>query len=302
MNAIAIDFGGTKIEGSIVTDKGKIIKTVRHPTEAAKGKKTVVDNVVGVIEQLKKDKAGKTVKGVGISMPGLIKDGVVIWGGGTLTCLDGLKFAALLKKKTGLDTYIENDANCFALAEAVFGAGKNHGVVVGVIWGTGVGGGIVVDKKVFDGAYGGAGEFGHMVMDHNVRSGPACGCGQKACLEMVSSGKNIERIYKERGGKIKGATVPQIYASKEPVARDTIKNAAYFMGLGLSYLVNTLNPDVIVLGGGVSKLPDDVYDVVRASTRHFALKQLTKRLKIVRHKISDSAGTLGAAALVFEAR
>jgi len=298
--AISIDFGGTKVSGSVVNEKGKILLNKRHPTEANKGKMQVIRNVNKVVADVRKD-FKKKISGIGVCMPGFVDDdGKMVFGGGTLHILEGLNLRKEIQKKAKLPVFIDNDANCFALAEAVFGAGKKHNVVIGIIWGTGVGGGIVVGKKVFRGSFGGAGEFGHMVIDPTVKKGPKCGCGQHACLEMLTSGKNIQRLYKKLGGKINNANPRDIYDSKEAVAKKVIKNAVHNLGLGIATLTNVTNPDIIVLGGGVSQLPAPVYSQINKQVKKYALPSLTKRLKVVRHKISDDAGILGAAALVFE--
>ena len=296
--AIAIDFGGTNIRGAIIDEKGKIHLSRVVSTEANKGKNKVLSNIVEVISLLKEEfKQGIT--GIGISMPGFIDDsGTVVFGGGTLKFLKGVKLKRLIEKKADLPVLIDNDANCFALAEAVFGAGKKHRIVLGVIWGTGVGGGIVVDKKIYHGSFGGAGEFGHMVMEPDAK-GPRCGCGQSGCLEMMSSGKNISRRYAESDGRIKDANPRQIFDSKEAIAKNVISSAIHYLGVGLANLVNVLNPDIIVLGGGVSNLPSRAYRMLRAEVKRYALPSHTRRLKIVRHGISDDAGLYGAAALVF---
>lgn len=299
MYVIGIDFGGTKIEGSVVNSKGKISLTKRIPTPSCnKGKEQIIKGIISVINYLKKE-SNKKIKGIGISLPGFVDGyGKIVFGGGTLTCLVRTNLKKEIEKKVRLPVYIENDANCFALAEATYGAGRKQKVVVGVIWGTGIGGGLVVDKQIYSGAFGGASEFGHMVIDPEVKKGPKCGCGQRACLEMLSSGKNISRLYKQRGGKIKNANPRQIYDSKEAVSKKIINDAIHYLGIGLATLVNVFNPDVIVLGGGVSNLPLPVYTRIKKEVKRYALPILTKSLKIRKHSISDSSGILGAAALV----
>ncbi len=299
MLAIGIDMGGTKIEGAVINDKGKIHASYRVPTEAEKGGKHILNNIAKVVHELKAKKNYK-VEGIGISLPGFVDGtGKLVFAGGTLICLQNMNLKKELKKRTRLPIFLANDANCFALAEAVYGAGKKYKMVVGVIWGTGVGGGIVVNKRIYTGAFGGAGEFGHVVIDPTVKKGKRCGCGQFACLEMLTSGKNISRRYREAGGKIPNANPRQIYDSKEGVAKKVMISTIHHLGLGLSILVNILNPDIIVLGGGVSLLPNRVYNQLEGEVRKYALPILYKKLRITRHQISDAAGILGAAAMVF---
>ncbi len=300
MYAIGIDIGGTKIEGSIIDDKGNIHINRRTQTEAEKGKEQILSNLADMIKYLKEN-SKRNIKGVGISIPGFIDNsGKMVFGGGTLTSLIGVNLKKELEKRVKLPVFLENDANCFALAEAVYGAGKGYGIVFGIIWGTGIGGGIIINRHIYSGTIGGAGEFGHIVIDPTITKGPKCGCGQYACLEMLTSGKNISRIYTQNGGKIKDANPRQIYDSKEKTAQKILADAIHNLGIGISTLVNVLNPDIIVIGGGVSQLPSPVYTRLEKEVKRFALPVLTKNLKIVRHRISDSAGLLGAAALVFE--
>lgn len=289
--AIAIDMGGTNIRGVLIDNKLKTHLTLHKFTEPEKGKKKVIDNLVSVIKDIKKQ-SKKKIRGVGISMPGFInKKGVVALGGYTLNILDGTNIKKILEKRTGLKVVIENDANCFALAEAIYGSGKKHDVVVGVIWGSGIGGGIIINKKIFHGSIGGAGEFGEMIIEPNSKL---------KTLEDRSCGKGIMNRYKKEGGKIKNAGVKEIFLSKEKVAKDIIKDAVRHFGLGLANLVHIINPDVLVLGGGVSKLPPKIYSMIRSEIKNHTHPALVNNIKIVRHKISDDAGILGAAALVFE--
>ncbi len=299
-HAIAIDMGGTKIKGVLIDEKYRITDEVLLLTEAAKGRTKVISNITRAILAIK-NKTDKKIKGVGISMPGFVdSSGKVVFAGAALRSLVGTNLKQAIMKNTGLNVYLENDANCFALAEAVHGAGKGHNVVLGIIWGSGVGGGIVMNKKVFSGAFGGAGEFGHIVLEPGIKTGPKCGCGQRACLEMLSSGVNISRMYIKKGGKIKNANPKDIYLSKEKIAKEVIGDAIHYLGLGISILVNTINPDIIVVGGGVSQLPEPVYAKLRKEVKKYAVPILTKDLKIVRFKVSNDAGAIGAAALVFE--
>lgn len=300
MIAISIDLGGTKIEGALVNDKGSILEKLRVPTEAYLGRDEVLENIESVISKLFSEKQ-RDVKGIGLSMPGFINnEGNVSFPGGTLDCLRGFNLKRHLEKKFNLPVIIENDANCFALAESVHGAGKNGKVIVGVIWGTGIGGGIIIDGKVFSGAGGAAGEFGHMVIEPSLSKGRKCSCGQYGCLENLASGSAISEIYQENGGKIRNANVREIYDSKEKVAKKTISSAIHYMAVGIADMVHILNPDVIVFGGGVSNLPKSVYDKIEKEVYKYTMKQINENLKIMKYEISDSAGVIGAAMLVFD--
>ncbi|MBU4299978.1 MAG: ROK family protein [Nanoarchaeota archaeon] len=239
------------------------------------------------------------ITGVGISMPGFTdKCGKVIFGGGTLTSLVGINLKKDLEERVKFPVFIENDANCFALAEAVHGAGKRHNIVLGVIWGTGIGGGLVIERRIYSGAFKDGLEFGHMVIDPTITSGVRCGCGQYGCLEMLASGKNISRRYYEFGGKLKNAGAREVYLSREPAAKKALADAIHYLGIGLADLVNAFNPEVIVMGGSVSRFPNSVYGRLKKEVKKYALPMLTKNLHIVRYKISADEGILGAAEVV----
>lgn len=197
-----------------------------------------------------------------------------------------------------LPVFIENDANCFALAEAVHGAGRRYNVVLGVIWGTGIGGGLVIERRIYSGAFKDGLEFGHMIIDPTINSGARCGCGQYGCLEMLASGKNISRRYYEFGGKLKNAGAREVYLSREPAAKKAIADAVHYLGIGLADLVDAFNPEIIVMGGSVSRFPNSVYGRLKKEVRKYALPMLTKNLRIVRYKISADEGILGAAEVV----
>jgi len=300
MYAIALDVGGTKIEGALIDKHGRIKDKVRAKTQVNRGKKQVLKNIVEVIKHLKKVSKAK-IKGVGLCMPGFFDaSGKVVFAGGTLKALVGVNIKNEIRKKVRLPVFLENDANCFALAEAVYGAGISNKVVIGVIWGTGIGSGIIIDKKVFSGSSGGAGEFGHILIDPSIKKGKKDTCGLRGCVEMLASGKNMARRYVLLEGKHKKIKMSEIFDSQNANAKKVSKDAIHYLGIGLATMVNILNPDIIILGGGVSNAPNKVYVQLRKEVKKYALPQLTKNLKIVRHKISDSAGTLGAAALVFE--
>jgi len=299
MFAIALDVGGTKISGSIVDESGKIKNSTLVPTQAEKGSKHVIRNILGVIKTLRYG-FRKKLEGIGICLPGIVnRKGEVVFGGGSLSCLVGCNLKKEVERVERLPVFIANDADCFALGEAVYGAGKGHDIVVGIIWGTGIGGGIIINKKIVSGSAGKSGEIGHVVVEHEMSEGKRCACGHYGCLEMLASGKNIVRRYKEKKGRIADPNPASIYKSKEAAAKEVIDDSIRYMGLGLSYIVNIIGPDIIVLGGGVSNLPDKVLRRIEKEIRKNALPAMSKKMKLVKSKISDEPAILGAANLVF---
>jgi len=293
--ALALDLGGTKIEAAIIDSQGQVIINKRILTQAQQGQKQILNNIFQVIDQVVLG-FDYQFEGLGIAIPGFPdKNGVLVWSGPNIKPVESLNIKEIFESKYKLPVRLDNDANCFALAEAVFGAGKDYDTVCGIIWGTGIGLGTVIKGKVHSGSIGGAGEFGHLYMpvvnDSKL---------EYEYLERLASGKHIIRLYQEKGGQLAEPDPAKIYQaiSADPIAKEVIDQALNYFGLGISYLVNILNPDIIVLGGGVSNLPEEVYKILQDTVEKFALEPLTKELKISRYQISDSAGLIGAASLV----
>jgi predicted NBD/HSP70 family sugar kinase len=285
--AIGLDIGGTKIEGCVTSEAGKIIKTVRIPTGGTK--KQAIKNIFSVIDSLMTSK----VSGIGVGVPGLTHKGKIIRTANAP--LSNIDLASMLRRRYRMPAVIENDANCFALAEQMFGAAKGYSIVFGLITGTGVGGGIVIDGKILSGCSGGAGEIGHILADHSAKSMKT----GKNDFEAICSGPNITRRYRKAGGKIKDPDPKKIFAAekKDPVAKKTINEEYHQLGIVLASLVNTINPDCIVLGGGVSNVLSP--SRIKKEIKRFSLPVPGAKVKVKRHKIGASSGVLGAAALVF---
>jgi len=290
--AIGIDLGGTKIEG-VVLD-GTLAPTVRRRilTEREQGYEHIVERVAGLVDDLRPHAPDATV--IGIGTPGSLsaRDGRLK--NSNTTCLNGRPLQTDLERRLGLPVRLENDANCFALAEALAGAGRGHGLVFGVILGTGVGGGIVHRGSLWTGPQHIAGEWGHHGVDPE---GPSCYCGRRGCVETLLSGPALEAAYRAAGGPT--ASVAEIAgraAGGDPTAGAVLDRYVESFGRALANVINILDPDVVVLGGGLSNL-DVLYASGRlAVARHVFNDEL--RTPIVRHQLGDSAGVIGAALLV----
>ena len=289
MKLLAVDIGGTKIETAIIGMSGNIKKKSRIKTEAKKGKEKVIKNLVDSINRMKIESITK----VGISLPGYTdNEGKILFGGGTLKFLKGVNLKSVIKKHTGLDAYIENDANCFALAEHFFGAGKGYKNMVGVIIGTGVGGGIIINNELVKGVGGSAGEFGHMIIDASSRI--RCGCGNYGDFEALCSGPGIIKRFHKLGGENKIKSPDEVFKSESYAARRTKKQTIRYIAVGLANLANTLDTEAFILGGGVSNL--SFYKDIRKEFKKYALDS-KKNVKILKNKLGDSAGIIGAAVL-----
>jgi len=230
---------------------------------------------------------------VGLGAPGFVDPKTGAVGSSNLRPLSFKPFQDDLQKRLGMPVRVVNDANCFALSEALHGAGKGYGMVLGIILGTGMGGGLVLDGKLWSGSQGIAGEWGHATVNPE---GPACYCGRRGCQELYLSGTGIQRMYRERTGSDLG--VQQIFeASQEGSDADAVQVMEIFLetfGQALGNLVMSLDPDVIVIGGGVSNLPILYKEgLQRVSAQVFQGRQ---NIRIVQNQLGDSSGVYGAAA------
>jgi fructokinase len=263
----------------------------RVPTETERGYEHIVERVVALARELERTAGSGATLGIG--MPGSVTREGRVKNSNTV-CLNSTFFRQEVAERLGREVAFANDANCFALAEARLGSGRGHGMVFGVILGTGVGGGLVIDGRVREGPQSICGEWGHMVLW--PQSDRTCYCGMRGCVETHLAGPWVERDYRQRGGDT--LRLDEIIARRdggEVLAAECVDRWLDDFGRALANLLNALDPDAVVLGGGVSNC-DCLYDEgrVRVARYLFSDELLTP---ILRHELGDSAGVLGAALL-----
>jgi fructokinase len=284
-----IDLGGTKTEGVILDAEGRELLRERIATDSSG-----YEPVIGGIERLYRRMVA-AVDGaphsLGIGTPGAVSRRTGRLKNSNTTCLNGMPVGHDLRARLGRELAIENDANCFALAEALAGAGRGHRVVFGVIMGTGCGGGIVIDGKVYGGLQAIAGEWGHTVIDP---AGPACYCGARGCVETFISGSGLENRYAGRTGSRRPVDeIVQASHASDPAATATMDDFFARFGQAVANLIAVLDPDVIVLGGGLSNI-DELYTRGVEAVRQRVFSD-SLETPIVKHRLGDSAGVIGAA-------
>jgi predicted NBD/HSP70 family sugar kinase len=292
-----IDLGGTKIEGVIMdsTRPGEALYRLRRETGATLGYEHILSQIEGVIADLEAASGFSRPSKFGIGTPGAIEPSTGLLKNSNTTCLNGRPIAQDLERLAGIQIFMANDANCFALAEAVIGAGAGASVVFGVILGTGAGGGVVVNGRVLPGFHGIAGEWGH-----NPLRGEAhpCYCGRSGCIEGVLAGPSLERFYREQGGE--AVRLPEISRraqAGEPLALQTLERLREKFAESIAAVINILDPDAIIIGGGVGNMALLYEDETRqAVLKHVFNKEL--RTRILKPTLGDSAGVFGAALLV----
>jgi len=288
---IGIDLGGTKIEGVVLDEAGRSVVRHRIATESSRGYEHIVARVAAVAAQLLREAPTSTVIGVGT--PGAVSRRDHTMKNCNTTCLNGRHLQQDLETALAMPVRIENDANCFALAEAVAGAGQAAGLVFGVIMGTGVGGGIVCNGAVRQGPHHIAGEWGHHCID---TTGPECYCGQRGCVERYLSGPAVEAHYAAVTGRARSlAEVVAEFRAGEAAAHLVLGQFLDRFGRALANVIDILDPDVVVLGGGVSNI-DELYTLGREAVVRYVFND-ELRTPIRRHHLGDSAGVIGAALL-----
>lgn len=294
-----IDLGGTKIEGVVLesAENPKVVQRLRIDTEADKGYEHILNRIMLLVHQLSKATGAQPEK-VGIGTPGSLDPILETLKNSNTTCLNGMPFKRDLEAKMQMAVVMANDANCFALAEAHLGAAKRSvpqaETVFGVIMGTGVGGGIVVNGRVLNGRQGIAGEWGHNFLDE---SGGECYCGKVGCVERVISGPSLQRFYHSvSGNQLTMKQIMQRYqAGDDPHAHATVRRLIEMFGKALSVVINILDPDVIVLGGGVSNIELLYTEGVAEVRKHVFNSRLDTIF--LKPELGDSAGVFGAAML-----
>lgn len=304
---IGIDLGGTKISGALSDENGEIISKITIPTKAHEGEIPVLSRIIDAIDSVLND-ANKTtsdIKGIGIGSPGPLNAKL-----GLIVETPNLPFKNFnlvkpIEEKFGVPTYLDNDANVAAIGEFLFGAGKGSENMIFVTVSTGVGGGAIINRKIYRGNTNNALEIGHTTVD---RDGPRCNCGNYGCVEALSSGTAIARIANEaieKGEKTTLKNYEKISAYEvfieaengDKVANKIINNSLNYLGICIANTISYFDPEVVILGGGVSIGHGIVIDTVQAIVKERCFKTLSENTKIVLAGLGNDAGVIGAVAL-----
>lgn len=289
-----LDLGGTKIEGVVLPEGGgpNPICRLRLATEAHLGYDHIVARIAEVVAEMESVSGLSRPARIGIGTPGAADPKTDLMKNCNTTALNGRPLPSDLSSRLGCEVRLANDANCFALAEATLGAAAGAAVVFGVIMGTGVGGGLVVNGQVLNGAQGIAGEWGHNVLEPG---GQPCYCGKTGCVETVLSGPFLERYYASLTGEKRSLREIATRADEDPAARATLDRLYEKFGEAISVVVNIVDPDVIVLGGGVGNVPGLLAGGRESLERHVFNTTLNTEIRLP--TLGDSAGVFGAAML-----
>lgn len=313
----AVDLGGTNIRVAAIDGKGNILKRAKKPTLVKEGKESVFRSLISALEEISQALPERKVKGVGLGIAGAIdiEKGIITQAPNFL----GFDRYPIREKIQAtflkyLTVIIDNDANVAAMGEKWQGAGKGVNNLICITLGTGIGGGIIINGKLVHGADGMAGELGHITV---VPDGPLCNCGNYGCLEALASATAIRReaiealtrypeseLNKQWKGNSDAITAEMVYHAARAgdlICRKIYQDMGRYLGIGIANFINIFNPDMVVIGGGVSSAWEMFIPYTKEEVNKRAFKVPAERAKIVPAKCGDDAGLLGAAYLVFHA-
>lgn len=310
-NRIGIDVGGTNVKIALVDDKGSILYSNSVPTRAEMGYEYTVNNIKQAIRDLMSETKVTGIEGIGFDFPGQIdyKNGIVRLAPNIPGWVN-IPIAKIIEDEFKIPTRIDNDVHCAALGELNFGAGKGCENFICMTVGTGIGSGIVINGKLVRGASNAAGELGHIKLQ--MHEGPLCGCGDHGCLEAFASGPSIVAMAEEyimggkstkfrelaSGGEITPFIVAEAAKQGDPVARRIFARIGEYIGFGLSSVVNLLNPEKIIIGGGVADAGDILLDPIKETIKKRAMVVAGSAVEIVPAKLGNTAGVIGASLLI----
>ncbi len=311
---LGVDLGGTKLIAAVISSEGEIVAREYRSTRAEEGPEGVVERIFDAINRVVSLARVETsaLGGVGIAAAGALDmERGVITASPNLPGWKNIPLRDIMEKRLGIRTFLLNDANAAALGEHRFGVGRGVDDLVYITVSTGIGGGLIIGGKIYSGICGSAGEIGHMTIDVN---GPRCRCGNIGCLETLASGTALAMEARERiahgaktsmlelaggePGDITAKTVSEAARGGDPVALELVSRAGSYLGVGMVNLINIFNPEMIIVGGGMSRMGDMLLDPAREVVRERAFRLPADAVRIVISELGDDAGVLGAAAFV----
>ena len=311
--SVGIDIGGTNVTVALVTKKGKIVRKIKFPTRVEEGKTKIIKRIVKALDEIMKSLQSKSIEGIGIGVAGDIdqKRGIVRFSPNLFW--KNVPIARLINKKFNVKVVVDNDANAAAWGTYILETKRKAKNLICITLGTGVGGGLILNGRIYHGASGTAGEIGHITVNPQ---GQKCNCGNYGCLETyVGSAYIVRKAIKEikkgerslikklAGGNLQSITSQTIQAAAlkgDKLARRIWKEAGEYLGIALSGVINLLNPGVIVFGGGVAKAEELIFQPMKKEIRKRAFKVPFEKVKFTRTKFGPDLGVIGASLLTLQ--
>jgi len=298
--AIGIDIGGTSLKCGVVNEFGEILFSFLVSLSEAKTEEEIIALIVNAITQCT-HQLNEPIVGIGIGFPGLIEEDVIVGGGVNLPGFEQLPLGKILKDQTGHNIVIDNDANLMGLAEVMYGAAKESDDAIFLTIGTGIGGAIMIHKKLFGGYKNRGAELGHTVIQHN---GIQCPCGGRGCLETYASVTALIKYYKSQNksadDNIDGKTIIQKYLAGEDYAIKTMQHHFDYLAAGIVNCVNIFSPQKVIIGGGISEAGQFYIDELTKRVKETAIPVSFSNTEIVAATLGNKAGLLGACANAFQ--
>ncbi len=310
---LGIDIGGTKLAGALADSEGRLLHKMRHPTEAHQGSQHVLDGIICLAQEVltQANIASSDVSCIGVSCPGPVDcETGIMYSPPNLPGWGEVPLAEILQREFGIPARFENDANAAALAEHKFGAGVGYKNMVYLTMSTGIGGGIIIDGRIYRGAHGSAGEVGHQTL---MPDGPLCGCGKRGCLEALCSGTALSRIIqgeverhpeslmlKLADGQAEKLAPPVLVAAAkagDETALEIWETAGYHLGWGLANLANILDPEIFILGTIAIKAGELLLKPTRQALNKFIFNRHIPLPDLVPARLGDEIGEYGAIAV-----
>ena len=313
---LGVDLGGTKILTAVTNSQGKMLSRDHSITPSAKGHEAVIQSILESTYRAL-EQAGVAISelgAIGVGAPGLSNPETgILFTSPNLPGWRDVPLRDIVEKKLGKKTFLINDANAAALGEFYFGAARGARNFIYITISTGIGGGIVIDGKIYTGALGGAGEVGHMTIEHD---GPLCNCGNKGCWETLASGTALARearhgikqgvktsILDYADGDVEKVTAQVIHAAAEQgdnLAKELIARTGYYVGVGLANLINIFNPEMIVIGGGLSNIGDMLLGPAFEEAGKRAYREAFEAVRFAPAKLGRNSGVLGASVFALQ--
>ncbi len=307
MNTIGVDLGGTNIVCGVVDGEGRIICKNSCKTGISGGRENVLSNIFMCVDGLAQKTDFEDVSAIGIGTPGAVDKGVVIGGAENIPDWKGVALVSRVEEKFNKPTFASNDVTLYTLGEAIYGAGAGAKSIVCLTIGTGIGGGVIIDGELFRGSSDCAAEVGHMTINVDGRK---CNCGGVGCFEsyasataIIKAGReavkvNPESIILTLAGEESVITAEDVFEAakrKDKSALEVVREAGRYLGAGIGNLINLFNPEVVIIGGGVSRAGEIILEVIDEALKRHSLEANLRGVRIVLAKLGDTAGIIGAA-------
>lgn len=307
--AIGIDLGGTSVKYALIDNEGVFHFQGKLPSRADESAEAVIGQLVAAIHEVKMSakEQGHAIEGIGIGTPGIVNETnrIVLGGAENIRGWENLYLADRIEAETGLPTQLGNDANLMGLGETMYGAGRKATHVVFLTIGTGIGGAVIIDGKLFNGFANRGTELGHVPF---IANGEPCACGSVGCLEHYASTSALVRRFNKRMAEagisypveeVNGELIVRLYKEGDPIATESLNEHCNFLGHGIAGFINIFSPQRVVIGGGLSEAGDFYIQKVSENARRYAIPDCAMNTEIRAASLGNQAGCMGAVSLVF---